>query len=407
MNSTPTSNRKHITLFGKTNSGKSSLFNSILNQNISIVSDISGTTTDSVSKAMELLPLGPVLFIDTAGLGDTSLLGEQRIKKTISELNRTDFALYIIDGINFLKNTSIENNIDLELYNEQKILFKKYRIDHFLIINKSDLLNNEERESLSSFFESPIFTSIQEPDSLFSLKKKIVTKLQDKVNEPSLIKDFLNYGDTLVMVVPIDSEAPKGRLILPQVQLLRDCLDSGIKVHVLRDTELQEGIQELKNINLVVTDSQAFKQVNQIINGRFPLTSFSILFANQKGDLKEFINGVNTIKTLKENSKILIAETCTHNTSHEDIGRYKIPALLQKKTGKNFYFTFFSGKDFPENLEEFDLIIHCGGCMITRKAMMNRINQSKEKTTPITNYGIVLAYLNDILNNSYSALHIK
>lgn len=394
MNTTPNSNRKHIGIFGKTNAGKSSLLNAILEQDLSIVSNIPGTTTDAVTKAMELLPFGPVLFIDTAGLNDKSELGELRVKKTIKELKRTDLALYITDG-------TID---DFEFYEEMKKNFKIYNIPHILIINKCDLLSPKEKERLASKYKDAIFISTNNRISILNLKSKLVETLTTQDAEPNLISDLVPFGGTVVLVVPIDSEAPKGRIILPQVQLIRDCLDSGIASYVVRDTELQDALLNLKNISLVVTDSQAFKFVDSIVNNRFPLTSFSILFARQKGELDIFIKGVEKIQSLKDGDNILIAETCTHNTSHEDIGRYKIPNLLKKVTGKNFNYTFSMGKDFPTDLSNYSLVIHCGGCMINRQNMLSRIKEVTSFEIPMTNYGIILAYLSNILEKSLSIL---
>lgn len=390
MHSTPNSNRKHIGIFGKTNSGKSSLLNSILEQEISIVSDKKGTTTDSVTKAMELIPFGPVLFIDTAGLDDTSDIGHLRIEKALKELKRTDFALIVMDS----------NEIDLDFYNEHLQLLKKYNIPHLFILNKIDILDSESLSKLKNDFPNAIFISTRDRNTILNLKEILIKNLNQLEEEPTLIGDILPYNSTIVMVVPIDSEAPKGRLILPQVQLLRDCLDHGIKSYVVRDTELESALKDLKHVDLIVTDSQAFKKVDQIVNNRFKLTSFSILFARQKGDLASFVQGVKTIENLKDGDKILISESCTHNTSHEDIGRVKIPNLLKRYTEKQIIFDFKMGKDFPENLEEYALVIHCGSCMLNKKIMQTRIEESMGRNVPITNYGIVIAYLTDILEKS-------
>lgn len=390
MNKTPNSNRTHIGLFGKTNSGKSTIFNGILGQDMSIVSDISGTTTDSVSKAMEFLPFGPVLFIDTAGFEDRSELGQLREEKTRLELKKCDYALLVMDSKNF----------DDEFYNKMRLEFKKYNIPFILVLNKEDLLSNEERKNLEEKFPNGIFTKGDDFNSILKLKEKLLELLDSGEEESKLIGDLLPYGSKVVMVIPIDSEAPKGRLILPQVQLLRECLDSGIKSYVVRDTELEEALEDIKDIDLVVTDSQIFKKVKGIVGDRFKLTSFSILFARQKGDLKSLVEGAEKLEKLEDGDKILIAETCTHNTSHEDIGRVKIPRLVKKYTGKNVEFVFKGGKDYPENLDDFALVIHCGGCMINRKNMQTRMNESLEKNVPITNYGVIIAYINGILKDA-------
>ena len=394
INNTPNSNRTHIILLGSTNAGKSSLLNAITEQEISIISNIKGTTTDSVKKAMELIPFGPVLFIDTAGFNDNSELGKLRIEKTIKEIKKSDFAIYVIDG----------NDFDKKIYNENIEILKKYNLPFIIVVNKMETISENKKEELKNILKNPYFLSTKDRDSILNFKKFLIEKLDILEEEPSLLKGILNYGDTAIMVVPIDSEAPKGRLILPQVQILRDALDNGIKVIVTRDTELSSILEENKNIKLIITDSQAFKTVDKIVNNKYPLTSFSILFARQKGDINKFLKGIQIIENLKEGANILIAETCSHNTSHEDIGRVKIPMLLQKKTGKKFNFLFSMGKDFPENLNEFDLIIHCGGCMITKKTMENRIIECNNKGIEVTNYGMILAYLTGILDKALKAI---
>lgn len=394
MNTTPNSNRTHIIFLGSTNAGKSSLVNAITEQEISIVSDIRGTTTDSVKKAMELIPFGPVLLIDTAGFNDDTELGKLRLDKTLKEIKKADFAIYVIDG----------NDFSQKNYNENINLLKKYNLPFLTVINKSDSLSEEKKEEFKKIIKESYFISTKDRNSILDFKKILIEKLDVLDEEPSLLKGIVEYGDTVVMVVPIDSEAPKGRLILPQVQILRDALDNGIKVVVTRDTELSSALLENKNIKLVITDSQAFKKVDEIVKDTYPLTSFSILFAKQKGDLKKFIDGINIIKNLKEGANILIAETCSHNTSHEDIGRVKIPMLLQKKTGKHFNFSFSMGKDFPDNLNNFDLVIHCGGCMLTKKAMENRILECENAKVKVTNYGMTIAYLTGILEKSIKSI---
>ena len=400
MQTTPNSNRTHIIFLGATNSGKSSLLNAITEQEISIVSDIKGTTTDSVKKAMEFIPFGPVLFIDTAGFNDDTELGKLRIEKTLKEIKKSDFAIYVIDGNNFDEEAE-------KTYKENLALMKKYNLPFITAVNKSELLSDEKKEEIKKIIKEPYFISAKSKESILDFKKILIEKLDVLEEEPSLLKGIVEYGDTVVMVVPIDSEAPKGRLILPQVQILRDALDNGVKVIVTRDTELAAVLEENKNIKLIITDSQAFKIVDKIVADRYPLTSFSILFAKQKGDLNKFIAGIEVIKNLKEGAKILIAETCSHNTSHEDIGRVKIPTLLQKKTGKHFDFSFSMGKDFPDDLEKFDLIIHCGGCMITRKTMENRIAECENAGVKVTNYGMIIAYLTGILEKSLKVLSLS
>ena len=397
MNSTPNANRKHIAVFGKTNAGKSSLINRFLGQEVSLVSEKEGTTTDPVQKAMELIPVGPVLIIDTAGFGDKSELGEVRVKRTLDILKRTDVAIYLFDI----------NDIDLEEFKEAKRNFKKYNIPYVVVINKSDSVNENILEELQIKFKDSIFLSSNTGEGIELLKEKLIEILKEEEEELPIVGDLLPYNSKVILVVPIDSEAPKGRIILPQVQCIRDCLDHGIKSYVVRDTELESALEELKHVDLVITDSQAFKEVDRIVPKNIKLTSFSMLFARQKGDFEEFIKGALKIKDLNKDSRVLIAESCTHNVSHEDIGRVKIPKLLNKYVGADLTYDHSIFHDVPEDIDKYDLIIHCGACMINRKTVINRVKQCKEKNVPITNYGIVLAYLNGILERSLSLFNTK
>jgi [FeFe] hydrogenase H-cluster maturation GTPase HydF len=390
MIQTPKANQPHIALFGKRNAGKSSLLNAIIGQDISLVSPVKGTTTDPVSKTMELLPLGPVVFIDTAGLDDEGELGDLRVEKTLKVLQKTDFALYIMDIA----------DQDIDLLKKAEQLFKQYKIPYQVVINQVDRFTESERKRVQESYPTAILVSAMDQTGIFKLKELLIQKVQDSSIEPPIVGDLVPYNGTVVLVVPVDSEAPKGRIILPQVQVIRDCLDHGIKSYVVRDSELETALQDLKHIDLVITDSQAFKTVSEMVPSSIPLTSFSILFARYKGDLKEFVVGVRRIEALPENARILISEGCTHNHSHEDIGRYKIPNLLQKKTGKTFQFDFLMGHDFPLNVQEYDLVIHCGSCMLNHKTMDTRVNICRGSNIPITNYGVVLAYLTGILKRS-------
>ncbi|SCI93304.1 tRNA modification GTPase MnmE [uncultured Clostridium sp.] len=390
MNTTPNANRKQIGIYGNTNSGKSSLMNAILGQEISLVSSIEGTTTDPVQKAMELIPFGPILLIDTAGLEDNSELGEVRVKKSYEYLKRIDFAIYVVDG----------NNIDINTYKAWKKESNKYNVNHVVVVNKLDILNEEEVNNIKKLFESPIFISVKENKGIDDLKKELIKYLEQEEEDKPIVGDLLPYGSKVILVVPIDSEAPKGRIILPQVQVIRDCLDHGIKTYVVRDTELEDALNDIKNIDLVITDSQAFKEVESIIPKDMNLTSFSILFARQKGELKDFLEGTKKLNTLKSGDKILICESCTHNVSHEDIGRVKIPNMLRKIAGGELNIEYSVSYDFKENIEDYDLIIHCGACMVNRKSVLNKINICKEKNIPITNYGMVIAYFTGILDRA-------
>lgn len=398
MKDTPRSNRKHIGFYGKRNAGKSSIMNTIIGQEISLVSEIKGTTTDPVSKTMELIPFGPVVFVDTGGIDDDGDLGNLRVEQTMKTLNKIDLAIYVISL----------DDIDEDFYLKFVEEFKRRDIPYITVINKIDKLSKEklnelrDRIILEKRWDNLVYISTKDQNTISNLKDELISKLQVEEQEETLIGDIVPYGGKVIMVVSVDSEAPKGRLILPQVQLIRDCLDHGIKSYIVRDTELPSAMGDLKDVDLVVTDSQIFKEVDKIVAKDINLTSFSILMARQKGDLKTFLDGVSVIKELKEkiNPKILIMESCSHNTSHEDIGTVKIPKLLVKYLDKEIDFQFKMGEDFPKNVETFDLVIHCGSCMLNKKSMMNRIKICKDKNIPITNYGIVLAYLTDILNRS-------
>lgn len=390
MNTTPNANRKHIGIYGNTNSGKSSLMNKILGQDISLVSNVEGTTTDPVQKAMELIPFGPVLLIDTAGLEDKSQLGEIRVKKSFEYLKRLDFAIYVVDG----------KNLDVDTYKKWKREANKYNIKHMVVVNKLDRLSDDERSNINNIFDKPLFISAKNNENIDKLKDELIKSLEQDEEDKPIVGDLLPYGSNVVLVVPIDSEAPKGRIILPQVQVIRDCLDHGIKTYVVRDTELEEALKEIKNIDLVITDSQAFKEVDKIVPKEINLTSFSILFARQKGELGAFLEGANKLKDLKPGNKILICESCTHNVSHEDIGRVKIPRMLTKIAGGELNLEYKVGYDFNEDVEKYDMVIHCGACMVNRKSVINKINLCKEKNVPITNYGLVIAYFTGILDRS-------
>jgi len=397
MNSTPNANRKHITIFGSTNAGKSSLLNAIIGQEVSIVSNVKGTTTDPVTKPMELIPFGPVVFIDTAGLNDTSELGSVRIKRTRKVLQSTDFAIYVMDA----------SDSEDSCYPSALEDYKKYKIPYMLVINKIDSISDEKLAQLKITFSNAVFVTANEAndthqrgDTILDLKDVLIKRLSEDEIEETIIGDILPAGSKVILVIPVDSEAPKGRIILPQMQLLRDCLDHGIKSYVVRDSELVSALEDLKDIDMVVTDSQAFKFVNSVVPADIKLTGFSVLFARYKGDLKAFVDGVHHVKNLKDGSRILIAESCTHNHSHEDIGRVKIPKLLSDFTQKKLEFEFKMGQDFPEDLSEYDLVIHCGSCMLNKKIMQTRVDTCADAGVSITNYGVILAYLNGILDRS-------
>lgn len=374
--------RLHIGIFGRTNVGKSSLLNRVTNQSVSIVSEISGTTTDVVEKSMELLPVGPVTFLDTAGLDDTTELAEKRIEKTLKILNRCDVAVIVCDT----KGLSEYENKLIDELNELKI-------PYLVVVNKCDVTKPDPE------LEKFLCTSVTEDkDFVFRFKDALVKLLpEDFVNSPQIAGDLVPEKSTVILVIPIDKEAPKGRIILPQVQTLRDLLDSNCLTYVVKETELQEAIGNLKTPPaLVITDSQAFKKVSEIVPDDIPLTSFSILFARLKGDLDEFVNGANAISELKDGDKVLILESCTHHAIEDDIGRVKIPNLLRKKTGKNLVIENYASHDFPE-ISDYKLIIHCGACMTNRREILSRILIANSKNVPITNYGVAISYCLGIL----------
>ena len=393
MNKTPKSLRLHIGIFGKTNVGKSSFLNAITKQNVSIVSDIAGTTTDVVEKSIELFPIGPVTFLDTAGINDNTQLGGLRKEKTLSILQRTDVAMLIID-FNGL------TDYELELIN----YFKEFNIPYLVIINKFDINQitaekyNEIVEHTNIIIET---SSLNDNDICSKIISGLIKILPDEfINPPSILGDKINSGDTVILVTPIDKEAPKGRLILPEVQTIRDILDNDCVSIVVQENRLEQAIENL-NIKpkLVITDSQAFKTVNEIVPETIPITSFSILFARLKGDLNSFIEGTKSIENLQPNDKVLILESCTHHAIDDDIARVKIPKLLKQKLGFDLDFEYKTGHDFP-SISGYKLIIHCGACMTNRKEVLSRILIAKKKHIPITNYGIVISYCLGILDRA-------
>ena len=375
--------RLHIGIFGKTNVGKSSLLNRIAGQEISIVSDIAGTTTDVVEKSMELLPVGPVTFLDTAGLDDTTELAEKRVEKTMKVLNRTDVAVIVCDANGF-------GVFEKDIINK----LEELKIPYLVVVNKCDI----EEKNIGEF-DNIIYTSVKNDKNLVHKFKEALVKLlpEDFVNSPKIVGDLIPRKSTVILVVPIDKEAPKGRLILPQVQTIRDLLDSECLTIVVKESELQDALDNLKNPPaLVITDSQAFKKVSEIVPENIPLTSFSILFARLKGDLDEFVKGAQAIEALKDGDKVLILESCTHHAIEDDIGRVKIPNWLKQRTGKDLVIEHFAGHDFPD-ISSYSLIVHCGACMTNRREILSRILIANDKNIPITNYGITISYCLGIL----------
>ena len=441
--------RLQIGVFGRTNVGKSSILNRLTNQEISIVSDIAGTTTDVVEKSMELLPIGPVTFLDTAGLDDTTDLGEKRVEKTLKVLNRIDVAVIVCDYndsildiptqqkncLDNCENVGRHCHADAIFGDYEKDLIKKLnelKIPYLIVVNKCDLNKNDvgvetptynskllrhygtkvvseikddktETNCVScrhSNADLPIiFTSAKSDEQLvFKFKEALVKLLPEEfVNPPKIVGDLVPPKSTVILVIPVDKEAPKGRIILPQVQTLRDLLDSECLSYVVKESELKQALDNLKTPPaLVVTDSQAFRQVSEIVPENVALTSFSILFARLKGDLDEFVKGAQAIENLKDGDLVLILESCTHHAIEDDIGRVKIPNLLRKKTGKNLVIHNYAGHDFPD-LKDYKLVIHCGACMTNRREVLSRILIANQNGVPITNYGIAISYCLGIL----------
>lgn len=391
--------RLHIGIFGKTNVGKSSLLNRITNQDVSIVSNIAGTTTDVVEKTMELLPIGPVNFLDTAGINDSTALSSERIEKTMKIINRTDVAIVVCDynGID-----DYERNL-IEKFNELKIPF-------MIFINKTDEKYPSDSiiENLKNYTKHILLSSVKTDDLIVFKIKELLVKLlpEDFVNSPKIVGDLIPQGSTVILVIPIDKEAPKGRIILPQVQTLRDLLDNNCVSVVVKESELKSAIDNLKFApSLVVTDSQAFKNVSEIVPENIPLTSFSILFARLKGDLNTFSQGAKSIEKLQDGDRVLILESCTHHAIEDDIGRVKIPNLLRKKTGKNVIIDNIAGHDFPD-ISKYKLIIHCGACMTNRREVLSRILLASENNVPITNYGICISYCLGILSRALKIFEV-
>nr|WP_312214087.1 [FeFe] hydrogenase H-cluster maturation GTPase HydF [Clostridioides sp.] len=394
LNSTPKSVRTHIGIFGKRNSGKSSLINALSNQDIAIVSDVKGTTTDPVFRPIEILPIGPCVLIDTAGIDDCGELGELRIKKSLDVLDKTDIALLVSDV-----NSGILKE-DLDLIKK----FKAKNIPYLIVLNKSDTTNistrqlEEIKEKTSS---NVVLSSASTNVGLDKIKEEIIKIIPKDKNESLLVSDLVEENDLVILVTPIDKSAPKGRLILPQQQVIRDCLDNNAIPIVTKENTLRETLNSIsKKPKLVITDSQAFSEVDKETPKDIPLTSFSILFARQKGDLNELIDGANAINNLKDGDTILMAEGCTHHAQDDDIGRVKIPNMLKKKTGKNLNFEFSSGVSFTEDINKYSLVVHCGACMMNRKEMLSRIEKVKSHNVPIVNYGILIAFVKGILERS-------
>lgn len=387
MENTPVSMRKHVVITGKTNAGKSTLLNSLLGQETSIVSEIKGTTTDPVLKAMELIPYGPIALIDTAGIGDDTALGLKRTEKTKRMLDRADLVISVKDA------------------SEADVMPADTKLPYILVFTKCEKLSTAAADKLKEEYPDAVFMSDYCKTGLEELKGKMIAELkkQDR-DDDTFIGDLLPEGSTVVLVTPIDSAAPKGRLILPQVQILRDCLDNNMTAYVTKENTLKDALDNLKKVDLVITDSQAFKLVNEIVPPSVPLTSFSMILARKKGNFKQFLDGAEHILKLKSGDRVLVLEGCTHNTTHEDIGKVKLPKLIEKRTGAKCVYEHRAGYDFPDNLDGYSLALSCGMCMINKQEINSRLEKLKKAGVPVVNYGIALAYLNGILDRAKAIL---
>ena len=399
MNHTPLSERIHIGIFGKRNVGKSSIINAITGQGLAIVSDVKGTTTDPVVKAMELLPLGPVVFIDTPGLDDEGELGELRVKKAYQMLNKTDVALVVIDG---------KNGMTAE---DESVLAKirEKGIPCIVVYNKKDLVadvgvdrqSNLQNRGIVENDAACVWVSTTTGENIDELKSMIANVVPKADVYKAIVADLINPLDFVVLVVPIDGSAPKGRLILPQQQTIRDILETGAVPVVVKDTELEEMLDKLKvKPSLVITDSQVFGKVAQIIPEDIPLTSFSVLMARYKGDLKTVVRGAYALDELQDGDTVLISEGCTHHRQCEDIGTVKLPKWIAEYTGKDIRFEFTSGTEFPDDLSKYKMVIHCGGCMLNEREMKYRLKCAEDAKVPMTNYGTAIAHIKGILGRS-------
>ena len=386
LNEQVSAERLHIGFFGLRNAGKSSVVNAVTGQALSLVSDVKGTTTDPVKKAMELLPLGPVVIIDTPGIDDEGELGRMRVNRAMQTLNLTDLAVLVVDAVKGL------SDMDRTL----TASFEAKKIPHIIAYNKSDLL-----DTIPEAGANEIYVSAADGTNIHELREKMGQLVKTEENSRRIVADLLEPNDFVVLVTPIDKAAPKGRLILPQQQTIRDILDAGAVSVVTRDSELPQTLEKLgSNVKMVITDSQAFGRVSRDVPRDIPLTSFSILMARYKGDLAEAVRGAAKLDDLQDGDIVLISEGCTHHRQCEDIGTVKMPNWIRKHTGKEITFEFTSGGEFPEDLSKYALVVHCGGCMLNEREMKSRIRHSLDCDVPITNYGIAIAHMHGILTRS-------
>lgn len=399
LNTTPSANRLHIGIFGKVNSGKSSFLNAFTGQDVSIVSDVAGTTTDVVTKAMEVAPLGPCVFIDTAGFDDTTQLGEVRVEKTRQAAEKCDMVVIVIAN---------KGELDFTIEKEWYQYFLEKKIPVIILVNRFlKSRTSGEIEDVTIFVcdeiktfakAAPIVIDAQTGEGIDLVKEALVRNMPENFELPYITGDLVGEGDVVMLVMPQDAQAPKGRLILPQVQTTRELLDKKCVIISVTPDKMQQALDQLKNPpKLIITDSQVFQTVYELKPEESMLTSFSVLFAAYKGDLYYYIQGAKAIDSLKENSKVLIAECCTHAPLTEDIGRVKIPNMLRKRFGQGLSVDIVSGTDFPQDLSAYDLIIQCGACMFNRRYVLSRIDRAKEQQIPMTNYGVTIAHLTGIL----------
>ena len=424
LNETPRAERLHIGIYGRRNNGKSSLINAITGQNISLVSDFAGTTTDPVYKSMELHGIGPVVFIDTAGFDDEGELGQMRVERTLDAVDKTDIAIVVLSNENIIKNKNSENSLknlnsnieneksekeneivlDIESEKEWINKLKKAKVPYLVVINKIDKMSKDDLNAISKKLEDdlkikPILTSAVDKKGIELIREELIRLLPEDYFMRSITGKIVKDGDTVLLVMPQDIQAPKGRLILPQVQTIRDLLDNKCLVLCSTADTMESMISKLvSSPDLIITDSQIFGDVYAKKPKESRLTSFSVLFADFKGDIDYYRESVKAIENLKESSRVLIAEACTHAPLEEDIGRVKIPNRLKKKIGEGLTFDIVAGRDFPKDLSKYDLIIHCGACMFNRKYVLSRIESAKEQNVPMTNYGVVMAYLAGIID---------
>ena len=395
LNETVSAERVHISFFGRRNAGKSSLVNAVTGQNLAVVSDVKGTTTDPVKKSMELLPIGPVVIIDTPGFDDEGTLGELRVQKTREILAKTDVAVLVLDAA---EEIGAQEQEFLALLQEKKLPF-------VVVKNKVDLVEGESSAKASGYgIQSAypeIYVSATKNINITELKNLLGSLSKTKENNKKIVADLLEPGDVVILVTPIDESAPKGRLILPQQQTIRDIIDAGCMAFVCQDTELPQTLASLaKPPKMVITDSQAFGRVSKMVPADIPLTSFSILFARYKGDLATQVKGAAMLSKLQDGDKVLIAEGCTHHRQCGDIGTVKLPNWIQKFSNAKVQIDFTSGGEFPQDVSEYKLIVHCGGCMLNEAEMKHRISLAKEADVPMTNYGVAIAHVNGILKRS-------